>query len=466
MKLSWKFFFLAYIMVLLSAGIGGLLLVRSTTDTLWQERIDRCKYSHTYAVNSFYSMSDTVILGGTEATGLQNNIEYQIQRTLDSSVSKLEIKPLYANNEDEYADLQEGVCVLSFNDEGSKTVMKISTKVKLNDESYAVSCESDFTSLKEYNRSIWMQYRITIVAVSVLCGALLFVFAKRLTKPLGKITAAVSKVSEGNYGYSIDVKGGGAEVQTLAENFNRMSVVVKDSLEKVEDECRRRDTFIADFTHEIKTPVTSIIGYADMLCGYELSEEEKSQAAQAVYREGRRLERLSMQLLQLIVTENEMPNLEPVSLCYIETRLKDTLRFLSGKYSITASVDFASCTVLANEALLLSLVYNLADNAFKASKPKSQVNIYSSFVESGVKITVEDKGHGIAKEHINLITEPFYREDKSRSRKSGGAGIGLALCKEICALHSTELEIESEKDKGTRVSFVLSVYNEEAGCEE
>ncbi|MBR3972061.1 MAG: HAMP domain-containing protein [Ruminococcus sp.] len=466
MKLSWKFFFLAYIMVLLSAGVGGYLLVRNTTDTLWQERVDRCKSSHTYAVNSFYSMSDAVVLGTAEAGSLQSDIEYQIQRTLDSSVSELEIIPLYASNEYKYADLKEGYCFLRFNDEGESSIMEISTKVSVDGESYMIRCESDFTALKMYNSNIWMQYRITIVSVAVLCGILLFVLANRLTKPLGQIAGAVSKVSEGNYGYSIDIKGGGAEVQTLADNFNRMSTVVAQSLEKVEDECKRRDTFVADFTHEIKTPVTSIIGYADMLSRFELSEEEKVQAASAVYREGRRLERLSMQLLELIVTENEKPKLEPVALRHIESSIKDALKFSAEKYLVNFETDFADCSVVANEALLLSLIYNLADNAFKASYPGGKVRVTAGVEGAGVRFTVADEGHGIAKEHINRITEPFYREDKSRSRRSGGAGIGLALCKEICSLHGAVLEIESEKGKGTTVSFVLSVYKEEADYEE
>lgn len=466
MKLSWKFFCVAYIMVLLSAGLGGFLLVKNTTDTLWSERVERCKTAHTYAVNSFYSMSDIAVIRSNGLGSLQSNIEYQIKRTLDSSISEFEIIPVSAYTADKYGDMEVGVCYLRFSDDGKSNLMEISTKAELDKDKYVIRCVSDFTELRKNNNNIWMKYRVVIVSVAVLCGALLFLFAKRLTKPLEKISEAVSEVSRGNYGYSIDIKGVDAEVQTLADNFNRMSTVVAESLQKVEAECRRRDSFVADFTHEIKTPVTSVIGYADMLSHYDLSEEEKRQAAQAVYREGRRLERLSMQLLELIVTENEEPKLESVSLLYIEKSIRETLTFSAEKYAVKLSVEFCDCKVLANEALLLSLFYNLVDNAFKASPENSEVRVYSESEGASIRITVEDEGHGIASEHINHITEPFYREDKSRSRKNGGAGIGLALCKEICDLHKTELEIESQKGKGTKVSFCLAVCKEEAGNEE
>ena len=111
--------------------------------------------------------------------------------------------------------------------------------------------------------------------------------------------------------------------------------------------------------------------------------------------------------------------------------------------------------------LLLSLLYNLVDNAFKASEPQTTVKIYSKSSNDIVRVFVEDKGRGIAKENIKLLAEPFYREDKSRSRKFGGAGLGLSLCKEIATLHGTELSFESEKGNGTTVSFTLKKGGEE-----
>ncbi|MBE6734476.1 MAG: HAMP domain-containing histidine kinase [Ruminococcaceae bacterium] len=466
MKLSWKFFFIAYIMVLLSTGLGGFFLVKSTTDTLWDEGVQRCKASHAYAVNSFYSLSDVLTLGESDYVLLSSAMESQIARSLDSSVSEFDILPLSYDKSGRYNNLEYDDTMMVFIEDGESCVLEIGSKAQVKENVYIIRCESDFSSLVKSNEKIWTQYRITVLLVAVLCGGLLFVFAKKLTKPLSKMSDTAKEIARGNYGLCIEVNGGGEEIRTLSENFNTMSTVVADSLQAIQKECDRRDTFVADFTHEIKTPVTSIIGYADMLSTYDLSDEEHMAAAQAVYREGKRLEKLSMQLLELIVTSKESPAFDCVSLESVEKSVRDVMLFSEEKYGVSLLVDLGKEYVFASSPMLLSLIYNLVDNAFKASPVNSQVRLYSENLGDKIKITVSDKGHGIGKEHIEHITEPFYREDKSRSRKGGGAGIGLALCKEICRLHETELFVESEAHKGTSVSFMLRKYTEEAAKDE
>lgn len=235
-----------------------------------------------------------------------------------------------------------------------------------------------------------------------------------------------------------------------------MSFAIEQKVTEIREELGKRDMFVADFTHEMKTPMTAIMGYAQILHSYDLNEAEKDQAAQAIYREAKRLEKLSLQLLDLYVYRNETAEMEELNLFAIGEQLSATLKFLSKKYDVKYRVNFENETVCANSVLLLSLLYNLADNAFKASRPQTSIRIYSKATPSAVLVYVEDNGRGIARENIQLLTEPFYREDKSRSRKFGGAGLGLALCKEIAKLHGTELSFESEKNKGTRVSFSLS----------
>ncbi len=466
MKLSWRFFFVAYIMVLLSAGLGGFFLVKSTTDTLWNERVERCKASHAYAMNSFYSLSDVLTLSESDYVLLSSTMESQIASSLDSSVSEFDILPLNLDKSGRYTNLDNENTLMIFKEDGESCVLEIGGRAQIKESVYVIKCESDFSSLVKSNEKIWTQYRITVLLVSVFCGGLLFIFTKKLTKPLSKMSDTAKEIAQGNYGLCIDVHTGSEEILTLAENFNTMSTVVAQSLQAIQEECNRRDTFVADFTHEIKTPVTSIVGYADMLSTYNLSEEERTDAAQAIYREGKRLEKLSMQLLEFIVTSKESPALTCVSLENIGKSVKDTVRFSEEKYGVSLMVDLGKEYVLASEPMLLSLIYNLIDNAFKASPVNSQVKLCSESLGDKIKITVSDMGHGIGKEHIEHITEPFYREDKSRSRKKGGAGIGLSLCKEICKVHGTALCVESEIEKGTSVSFTLIKYTGEADNDE
>ena len=318
-------------------------------------------------------------------------------------------------------------------------------KLKIGSNDYYLFVYSDFTDIQNQRVSFWNSYGIVVFCISALSGMVLFALAKKITKPLNKLTKAADRIALGNYGEKVEIRGSDYEINALSESVNSMSSAIEQKI------------------NEMKTPMTAIMGYAQLLRFYELDKSEKDQAANAIYSEAKRLEKLSLQLLELYVYQNENVEMQRLNLFEIGEQLKTTLRFLSEKYKVSYSIDFQIETVSANSVLLLSLLYNLADNAFKASEPKSEIKIYSKSNRSFVEICIEDKGRGIAKEHIKLLTQPFYREDKSRSRKLGGAGLGLSLCKEIARIHGTELIFESEKNKGTKVCFTLRKagdYNE------
>lgn len=452
MKLSFKFFCISYIMVLVSSAFAGLLLVSKTTDDLWNERVTQCKYAVTYAINSFYSLSD---FGLDRLT--QNNftaLEYQIKGALDASIADLQISPITDHTEESVSSLKKNQCLMRYKNTNGKVYLEITSTVILDDNRYFVVCTSDFSDLNTYCAETWQQYRIAVLVISVFCAVILFFLAKKITKPLNRLSKAAEEISDGNYGLCIEANSDD-EVGKLTDNFNKMSTVVAASLESIQRECDKRDAFVANFTHEIKTPITSIIGYSNMLATYQLTDGEQRIAAASVYREGKRLEKMSLQLLDIFVTKEEPTKFTAVNLRGIGAHLESVMTFESKKYEVSLAIDFLDVVVLANEELLLSLLYNLIDNAFKASEKSSVVTVKAEQTGGSITISVVDTGHGISKEHISRITEPFYREDKSRSRRNGGAGLGLALCSEICGLHGTELAFESEQGRGTTVSFNL-----------
>ena len=116
---------------------------------------------------------------------------------------------------------------------------------------------------------------------------------------------------------------------------------------------------------------------------------------------------------------------------------------------------------MADETLLHDLLYNLIHNAVKAQPKDNTVRVRLSRTADSVNVTVEDTGRGIPKESLHRVTEPFYMVDKSRARKAGGSGMGLALCRRIAECHGTELTFESEEGAGTRVTFSLRIAKEE-----
>lgn len=224
------------------------------------------------------------------------------------------------------------------------------------------------------------------------------------------------------------------------------------------DETLRRKKFMENFTHEMKTPMTSILGYTEMMSSLKLSEEEQGKALNALSFEAKRLNSLSAQMLEIFVAQNDNPEMKVLNTKTLQNELIISLNALSEKYQIPYSIDFSDCIIIGNKDLLLSMLTNLADNAFKATVNANRQNeIYVSGIIKNEKyrISILDHGVGISKKHIDKITEPFYREDKARSRQQGGAGLGLALCSEIAKIHGTKLSFNSKKNKGTLVSFEL-----------
>lgn len=238
----------------------------------------------------------------------------------------------------------------------------------------------------------------------------------------------------------------------LTRDFNQMSNVIEENINKLENEVRAREDFIAAFSHELKTPLTAIIGYADMLRSRKLDDEKHFLSANYIYTEGKRLETMAFRLLDIIVTKR----------CDIERQKVDVsvlFEYLENMYAekqdIKVQVAYENGTISAEVNLLKTVLLNLVDNACKASESGSVVEVSGKKQEKGYLFSVKDYGVGIPEEECRKITEAFYMVDKSRSRSRNGAGLGLALCVEILGLHHSELKIESAPGMGTNISFLL-----------
>lgn len=207
------------------------------------------------------------------------------------------------------------------------------------------------------------------------------------------------------------------------------------------------------FAHELKTPLTAIIGYADMLRSHKLDEEKSILSANYIYTEGKRLEAMSFRLLDIIVAKKEEVVLSKVAV----SEFFDYLREMFTEENRGMRFEFAwdDSTVWAEVNLIKTVLVNLIDNACKASEPGSQIKIQGNKLEEGYRFQIEDEGIGIPVEEQHKITKAFYMVDKSRARSKNGAGLGLALCDEILKIHHSELTIQSEQGKGSCIGFIL-----------
>ncbi len=298
---------------------------------------------------------------------------------------------------------------------------------------------------------------LTQAAALAVAALLTLLFCRRMMRPLERLEAASRQIAAGAYDRRTALPGSD-EIAGLSRSFDAMAAAVQEKVNDLQRHLQARDAFVAAFTHELKTPMTSMLGYADLLRGAEVPTATRRKAADFIYHESKRLEALSGRLMELMQLEHETPPaLGPVRL---DAVFRQTGRALPEG---APTPVFAACrtVVLAQRELLCDLLYNLLQNARRATPADGTVAVEVHEEADHVTLTVRDTGCGIPAGDLPHVTEPFYMVDKSRARNQGGSGMGLALCARIAELHGTRLELESRPGAGTRVHFTLQKAKED-----
>ena len=301
------------------------------------------------------------------------------------------------------------------------------------------------------------------LVVLVCAGAMIALLSRWLTKPLARLTQASESIAGGAYGERTGLSGGD-EIGVLSRSFDAMAAAVQEKVDALELSVRQREDFMSAFTHELKTPMTAVIGYADTLRSMQCEPEQQQRAANYIFSEARRVEALSEKLLQLLGLREQAPALEPLELERVFARARAAL----GPSVAPVEPVFQPAPgvrVRGDADLLVDLLYNLVQNAARARPKDGRVSIgwHTAAEGQGVDVTVRDTGCGIPAAALARVTEPFYMVDKSRARAGGGSGMGLALCEKIAALHGGRLQIESVEGEGTAVTVRLPAADGKEG---
>lgn len=457
MKFSWKIFIVSFLIIIISFGTGGFILVNSVFTSSLNAKIESVCQSNAYATASFYSMNVNV-----QASGYNSGyIDYTIKNFT---------KQLSANSDDTDVDIGDKSVVTAFNDGGfaeeikenernyriandsGRKYLQVVSLVNILNKDYYIQSLADITSIYEDRDNYFRIYQIILMCIAFGASLILLIFSRLITRPLVKLTQTANEITEGNFEKRAEPSST-KEIYELANSFNTMTESVEGYIEELNEEVRRRDDFVSAFTHELKTPLTSVIGYADMMRSYELDADKRRSCADNIYKEGKRLESLSANLLDLLVLKNTDVEMCEIGTNIVERETKSAVLFLLEKYGVILEIELEQAVIVAEPSLLKTLIYNLIDNSCKASEQGGKVLVRGACQGDRYAVCVGDYGRGIPKEEFAKITEPFYMVDKSRARSMGGAGIGLALCNEIARLHGSALNIKSEVGVGTAISF-------------
>lgn len=455
MKISLKIFIVSYCLIMIMSVFGGFLIIhrlyRSDMDRAMEDATDTMNMLQTYVVTLDEIPNQSYVnysFAGFEQRLGRNKEDGYPPYIGDYAgwKKRIALKEVYS--------LEEGQVFYGIVETDAGMMIQVTSR--LNDRYMIVY--GDVKHVFEKRDANFSFYQNVIMVSSIFVAFVLLGFSGYIARPIRKITKAAERISEGDYDVRVDTSYRAMksyEVQRLGEALNLLADSTKQHIEALENEARKQEDFVGNFTHEIKTPLTSIIGYADLLRTGSHDIEKQFEYSNFIYREGKRLEQMALNLLQLIVMGKTDFELIRIATSRLFEQIASETRFLSEKYKVEILLMPERAHIMAEPTLLIAMIVNLIDNASKAAMNGGRVVVTGNCSDKGYVLTVCDNGPGIPEDQIDKIIEPFYMVDKSRARKQGGAGLGLALCKQIAQIHGTELGIQSKENVGTKVSVIL-----------
>ena len=300
--------------------------------------------------------------------------------------------------------------------------------------------------------NVMNQVYLVFSSITLAIGLISFMVANWLTKPIVELTGAIRSMGKQGYGARVKVRGGD-EIAELGSAFNRMS-------ERIEDHDRVRDEFIANASHELKTPLSTMKLLSEsILYDENASPEVMREFFTDVNSEMDRLSRIVTDLLRLVqddTTEAKLV-LAPVRMDEMVTRVIQRLKPLADDKKLTLAAETSPVTVQADALRLEQVIVNLTENAIKYT---DNGGVTVRLMPSGNEavLTVKDTGIGMPEEAIPHLFERFYRVDKARSRGTGGTGLGLSIVEKTITLHNGSIEVESAPGAGSTFTVRLPLF--------
>lgn len=300
---------------------------------------------------------------------------------------------------------------------------------------------------KESGSIYHLAWNMTMLTLGVgLCVFLVCAFfAKRMTKrfvePIEKMADNIVLVDE----------------REVYEEMRPFVSMIKQQHMDILNHAQMRQEFTANVSHELKTPLTAISGYAELI-EHGMSGENTERFASEIHKNAARLLTLINDIIQLSQLDGGKKDVEyrDLDLFPLARECVDMLQMNAQKQNVAIRVQGGEAPVFADKQLMEELIYNLCDNAIRYNKKDGTVTVTTGIENGHTFLSVKDTGIGISAEHQERVFERFYRVDKSRSKATGGTGLGLAIVKHIVAQHGAKLTLESEQGKGTEIRVEFS----------
>lgn len=290
-----------------------------------------------------------------------------------------------------------------------------------------------------------------MIIVTLFAAVLVYFVAKKISKPITQLNEAAKSIAAGNFNQRVEVDDSG-EIGELGETFNYMA----ESIEQFES---TRNSFLANVSHDLRTPMTTITGFVQGVLDGTIPEEKRDWYLSIVLDESKRLSRIVNDLFDISKLEQGKFNLELRDFDINELTRLNIIKFekrITDK-NIQLSVEFErdNLIVSADRDAISRVMMNLFDNAIKFTNENGFIHIRVGTKNGKAFVSVENSGMGIAEEELMHIFDRFYKTDKSRSLDKNGAGLGLYIVKNIIQAHGERVWAESKQGEFARFSFTL-----------
>lgn len=431
MRFGYKIFLMAFTLVIISTTSIGIILINNN----YQRNIET-------AINK--NITEIININST----VNSNVS-ELVYLADNYLANNMYTKVYNNDDIIFTNFKdhnpiEDMLINSL-DDNIKSYIKNGILYMAYKESYTIITKSDISDIyKEKDNQVNYFTKISIL-ISLSVALILSIIVEFMTKKIKKLNEAVQKIEKGNYNIEIP-KTSHDEIGDFALSISSMAQAIDKNIKEIQYISDQRKIFIGNLTHEIRTPLTSIIGYSSLIKNDKVTDLAKiKNYSTKIYEEGKYIEEMRDKLMNILNLNNDKIKLEKENISKIILKYIQELQEIYPNTKFITTINPSIYQEL-DKTLFKSLIFNLVKNGIEASSnPQIKITLTNE------QLTIEDNGIGIKKEDINKIKEPFYTTNKDRNRDTSGMGLGFTLCCNIIDIHKWTLDIKSKFTKGTKM---------------
>ena len=463
MGFGQKIFLMSFTLIIIAINLIGINMINYTYQSGIEKEIDKNMIQINNIMNELeYGINN---LSGIGNIYLKNNVNIEIYN---------EGRRVYTNFKEDYSKiLEEKIFTkedkMSYDELQEKYDQYEQEKEFETDETITTYIEDNklFMRMRKYTNVVVVMSDISkinnmkkeqidyFIKLSLACSLtiafLLSISVSFLTRKIKILNQTVKEVEKGNYTAKVK-KLGNDEIGNVGKSFNKMTKALQRNISEIEKVSENRKRFIGNLTHEIRTPLTSIVGYSSLIKNRKVVDEKVVlEYSKRIYDEGRYIEEISQKLMDLMLLENGSITKDTINLSEELNKIIEDMQ-TTFPYVLFQKEIEKDIYVNFDKTLLKTLIINLTKNAINAYENNPIVRIE---LDRTKVIKVIDYGKGIKQDELEKIKEPFYTLSKDRNRKFSGMGLGLPLCIQIVEMQNGILEIESKENEGTKIIIKL-----------